>query len=205
MATKKPARKTLVAGRVEQEYQRYRIVAGKVGATCKAIAYLGMEGIGAVESVEASSVDEAVSLMKERLETRRSSMRLERTNGVPTAAEFRESLAALPASIREGIRVLQIERLDPFATSSTLATLALRTRSDVHTIVEDLRKAARRLDELLGARAGETAAGSDPLCLLATVDGNDAAGVPVMRFHDQIREALAMLPAERPVTLVRRR
>ncbi|MGB3898042.1 MAG: hypothetical protein WA973_05750 [Mesorhizobium sp.] len=198
-------RKKPVAGRIEREYRLYRIVAGEVGEICKAVAYLGMGGIRPVEAVEASSVDEAIALMKEVLETRLSTMRLERRDGVPTVAEFRESLAALPTSMRENIRVLHIERLDPLSPSSALATLSLRTQSNIETIVDELRKAARRLGDLLDVQPEDTVAGTDPLSLLAAVDGTDPVGVPIVRFHDEFREAIATLPPERPATMAGRR
>lgn len=198
-------RKKPVAGRIEREYRLYRIVAGEVGDICKAVAYLGMGGIRPVEAVEASSVDEAVSLMKEVLEARLSTLRNERRDGVPTVAEFRESLAALPAAMRESLRALQIERVDPLSPSSTLATLSLRTQSDIETIVEELRKAARRLDDLLDAQPQETVDGGDPLRLLAAVDGTDPVGVPILKFHDEFREAIATLPPERPAVMAGRR
>ncbi|MGF7007019.1 hypothetical protein [Aminobacter sp. BE322] len=198
-------RKKPVEGRIEREYRLYRIVAGEVGEICKAVAYLGMGGIRPVEAVEASSVDEAIALMKEVLETRLSTMQLERRDGVPTAAEFRESLAALPASMRESIRVLHIERLDPLSPSSALATLSLRTQSNIETIVDELRKAARRLGDLLGTQPEDTVAGTDPLSLLAAVDGTDPVGVPIVRFYDEFREAIATLPPERPAMMAGRR
>lgn len=199
------ARKKPVADRVERDYRLYRIVAGDLGGLCKAVAYLRMGGSRPVESVEAASVDEALSMMEEVLAARLAAMRQERRDGVPTAAEFLDSLAALPASTREGIRSLQIERLDTRAPSPALAILSLRTQTDPATIADDLRKAARKLGELLEAKPGKAAPGSDPLNLLAKVEGPDADGVLALIFHDEFCKALAALPPERATTMVGRR
>ena len=199
------ARQKTVAGRIEREYRLYRIVAGDLGETCKAVAYLGMSGTGPVETVEAPSVDEAVSRMKDALEARLSRMRQERRDGIPTEAEFREGLAALPASVRAGIRGLHIERLDPLSPTSALATLSLRMQTDVVTIVEELRKTARKLGDLMDEEPQGGGTEVDPLRLLGTVDGTDSEGVPSLRFHDAFRNALGALPNERPATMVGRR
>lgn len=195
-------KKNVVAGRIEREYRLYRVVAGEVGKTCKAVAYLGMEGIPPVEAVEASSVDEAVSLMKDVLEARLATMRLERRDGVPSAAEFREVLAALPVTSREGLRGLHIERLDPLPKQSALETLALRTQRDAAAILDELRKAAVRLADLLDAKPGGS---TEPLDLIAVFEGADPKGMPNLRFHDGFREALATLPPERPTKMAGRR
>lgn len=198
-------KKNTVAGRVEREYRLYRIVAGEVGETCKAVAYLGMAGIRPVEAVEASSVDEAVSLMKDVLEARLATMRLERRDGIPSAAEYHEALAALPATTREGLRGLHIERLDPLAKESSLATLSMRTQRDAAAIVDELRKAAGRLADLLDAKPAGQAGGTEPLDLIAAVKGTDPQDMPVFHFHDAFREAIASLPPERPAIMAGRR
>lgn len=197
-------KKRSVAGRIEREYRLYRIVAGEVGETCKAVAYLGMGGMRPVEAVEASSVDEAVSLMKHVLEARLSTMRIDRRDGVPTSAEFRESLATLPTSMRESLRSLQLERLDPLSPAN-LGTLSLRTQLNIDTILEELRKLARKLGELLDVQPESPIAGRDALHLLAAIGGTNASGVPILTFHDEFREALATLPPERRATMAARR
>jgi len=199
------ARAKPVAGRVEQPYRLYRIIAGNLGGTCKAIAYLGIGGTPAVETVEAASVEDAVAQMKQMLDVRLAAMRQERRADVPTAAEFRESLAALPANVREGIRALNIDRLDPRSSGSAIAALSLRTKTDAATISNDLRKTARKLGELLEPEAAGGEQGSDPLGLLASMDVTDGAGVPAPRFHAEFIEALASLPPERTATTVSRR
>lgn len=198
-------KKNTVAGRVEREYRLYRIVAGEVGETCKAVAYLGMGGIRPVEAVEATSVDEAVSLMKDVLEARLATMRLKRRDGIPSAAEFHEALAALPAKTREELRGLHIERLDPLAKESALATLSMRTQRDAAAIVDELRKAAGRLADLLDAKPAGQAGGTEPLDLIASVEAADPQGLPVFHFHDAFRKALVSLPPERPAMMVGRR
>jgi len=203
--TATPIQKKRVAHRVERDYRLYRIVAGDLGDRCKAIAYLGMGDIAPVEPVEAPSVDEAVALMEAALEARLGDMRRDRREGIPTAAEFHEAISALPATIREDIRSLQIERLDPQSSQPVLDALSRRTQVQGATIVDKLRKAARKLGDLLDARPDGAEKGADPLLLLATLEDADSKALPALTFHPEFGEALASLPPERQVAVVRRR
>jgi hypothetical protein len=207
MGSSASTRKKAVADRIEREYRLYRIVAGDLGEVCKAVAYLGMGGVRPVEAVEAASVDEAVSQMKTILGARLAAMREKRHEGVPTVTEFREAFAALPFGLRETIRNLQIERLNPLAPASALATLARRTDSEIPLILDHLRKAGRKLADLLDIALAPTAAQQpmNELTVLGKIEGTDRGGFPILRFHDELREALATLPAERPATMAGRR
>lgn len=199
------AQKKRVADRIEREYRLYRIVAGDLGDRCKAIAYLGMGDIAPVEPVEASSVDEAVSQMEAALEARLAEMRQERRDGVPTATEFREAIAALPAALREDVRNLQIDRLNPQSPQPVLEALSMRTQVQISTIVDRLRKAARKLADLLDAKPEGPAKDAEPLSLLGVIEETDAKTAPALTFHPEFGEALASLPPERQVAVVRRR
>lgn len=198
-------RKKRVADRVEREYRLYRIVAGDLGDRCKAIAYLGMGNIAPVEPVEASTVDDAVARMEAALEARLVDMRRERRDGVPTVVEFREAIAALPAAIREDIRSLNIDRLDSQLPLPVLEALSMRTQVAADTIVDRLRKAARKLADLLDAKPEGLDKEADPLRLLATIGDTDPEALPVLDFHPEFGEALASLPPERQVAVIRRR
>ncbi len=206
-AASKTSSKQAISDRIEREYRLYRIVAGDLGKVCKAVAYLGMGGAPAIEAVEAASVDEAISSMEDILAARLNSMREQRRDGIPTAVEFREALAALPAGLRESVRSFQIERLDPTGQTSALAVMALRAKSDIPSVLEDLRKAARKLAELLDVTI-DSADGQEKmadLAMLATIDGTGDEDLPILGFHDELREALATLPAERPTNMIGRR
>ncbi|MBC7284331.1 hypothetical protein [Hoeflea sp.] len=202
---KTPVQKKRVADRIEREYRLYRIVAGDLGERCKAIAYLGMGNIAPVDPVEASSVDEAVAQMEAALEARLVEMRQDRRDGVPTVTEFREAIAALPAAIREDIRSLQIEKLDPQSPQPALEAMSMRTQVQIVTILDRLRKAARKLADLLDAKPEGPAKDAEPLSLLGVIENTDAKTAPALAFHPEFGEALASLPPERQVAVVRRR
>ena len=201
------ARNKLVGERIEREFRLYRIVAGNLGATCKAVAYLGNGGARPVETVEAASIDDAVARLMEVLAARLAEMRASRVDGAPTAAEFQEALAALPVPLREKLRFYRIDALDRKATGSVLATLSMRTKTSPAAIIDDLRKIGRKLGELLdGAPTpGTAAAPATDLAALASTETSDGDGFPVLKFHDTFYEALAQLPPERTAVMVGRR
>lgn len=201
------ARNKLVGERIEREFRLYRIVAGNLGDTCKAVAYLGNGGARPVETVEAASIDDAVTRLMDVLAARLAEMRASRINGIPTAAEFQEALAALPAPLREKLRFYRIDALDRNATGSPLATLSMRTKTGPAAIVDDLRKIGRKLGELLdGAAApGVAPTPATDLAALAGTDTSDGDGLPLLKFHATFCEALAQLPPERTAVMVGRR
>lgn len=201
-----PQKRTRVADRIERGYRLYRIVAGDLGDRCKAVAYLGFGSIAPIEPVEASNVEEAIALMEAALDARLLEMQRRRRGGIPTVAEFREAIAALPTPVREDIRSLQIERLDPLSSQSVLEALSRRMQVDVQTITDKLRKVARKLGELLDAKPEGIENASDPLLLLVCIVAEtDLQAAPVPVFCPEFREAIATLPPERHVAVVRRR
>lgn len=86
--------------RIELMHGPYRIIAGALENECRAIAYLGPRQL---DTASAATVDEAVTDVKALLDQRMAQRRESRVNGTPSASEYREALASLPATQRSKV------------------------------------------------------------------------------------------------------
>lgn len=184
--------------RVEMQHALYRIVAGKVRETCKAVAYLGSGGMRPVEAVEAESVDAAIVLMKDVLDDRVAELRSARRDGIPTSVEFREALLAASVQSRDFAASLLPAAAVGESRPVTMGEMSRRTAFDAVSTERELLKLGRELTALLGFTAEAEGLGKRhvPLLALGAIEDFDPHGQPVIRFHDGLRQAIVDLPAE---------
>jgi hypothetical protein len=196
IATRQPS----VSNRVEVEHGLYRIIAGNVGEVCKAVAYLGMGGSRPVESAEGESVDTAVSLMKEVLDRRRAELRRSRRDGIPTSVEFLEAFAALPPKTWQTAIELLSGPTRAAPAPVTMDDLSRHSNLDSATVMGELQKLSRRFAALLDFEARDRTADKRflPLLVLARIDDVDGQGMPVLTFHEELRQTIRDLPLQRP-------
>lgn len=198
MAQSTSTKRRPATDRVELQHALYRIVAGKVRETCKAVAYLGSGGMRPVEAVEAESVDAAVALMKDVLDDRIAELRSTRLNGIPTIVEFHEALLAASVQSRDfAVNLLPSVTADE-SRPVTMEEIARRTALDAASAERELLKLGKELTALLGfaAKAEGASKRHIPLLVLGTIEDIDSQGQPVVRFHDGLRQAIAEMPAE---------
>jgi hypothetical protein len=195
-ATRQPS----VSNRVEVEYALYRIIAGNVGEVCKAIAYLGMGGSRRVEAVEGESVDAAVSLIKEMLDRRLAELRRRRREGIPTSVEFHEAFAALPPKMWETVIELLSSPARTVPAPVAMDDLSRHSNLDSATVMSELQKLGRKLAALLDFEPQHQKVDKRflPLLVLASIEDMDEQGMPVLTFHEELRETIRNLPPQRP-------
>lgn len=196
IATRQPS----VSNRVEVEHGLYRIIAGNVGDMCKAVAYLGMGGSRPIEAAEGESVNAAVSLVKEVLDRRRAELRQSRRDGIPTSVEFLEAFAALPPKMWQTAIELLSGPTGAAPAPVTMDDLSRHSNLDSATLMNELRRLGRKLAALLDFEARDEIADKRflPLLVLARIEDLDKQGIPVLIFHEELRQTVRDLPSQRP-------
>lgn len=197
MAQSASTKRRPATDRVELQHALYRIVAGRVADTCKAVAYLGSGGVRPVEAVEAESVDAAVTLMKDVLDDRVAELRSARQDGIPAIVEFREALLAASVQSRAFAMNLLPAVTVGESRPMTMEEMSQRTASDGASTERELLKLGRELTALLGFTTQAEGLGKRHVALLVlgTIEDFDPHGQPVVRFHDGLGQAIADLPA----------
>lgn len=189
-----------IIDRIEIEHGFYRIVAGNAGTVCKAVAYLGAAGIRPVEAVEGESVDTAVALIKDVLDSRLAELRQSRRDGVPTSVEFHEALAALAPKMRQTAVELLLDSTRLASVPLSMEDLSRRSKLDPAAALSELQKLGRKLAGLLDLDLQDPQVDKRflPLLALARIENVDQVGMPLLVFHEELREAIRNLPPERP-------
>lgn len=138
-----------ISERVETSHGRYRIVAGRSGEDCKALAFLDGLGMTPVATHTAGSVDDAVSGLIEELDERRAILERTRRDGVPSSTEFIEAIAALPLQFRTmALDLLPAHARFPDANPE-LSDLARRTRQSEEELLKCYTAIGKRIGVLL--------------------------------------------------------
>ncbi|MEX2629671.1 MAG: hypothetical protein WD341_07000 [Tistlia sp.] len=132
--------------RVDLQHHRYRIIAGKRGGACHAIAYLGMRKI---EECSAPTVEEAVAALQELLDRRIEQLRAERTGSVPSEAEYDEALQVLQAEMTKQSMALLLLLIRLPDGAATLPELAHRLERSESAVLATAGRLGRRLGALL--------------------------------------------------------
>lgn len=140
------SRKPQISERSETSHRRYRIVAGRSGESCKALAFLDGFGMTPVVTRTGDTVDAAISALIEELDERQAILERSRQDGVPSSTEFIEAIAAMPVQLRStALALLPAHARFPNANPE-LIDLARRTRQSE----EELRKSYAALGKRIG-------------------------------------------------------
>ncbi len=133
--------------RVELQYGLYQSIGGEVGASFKAVAYVGRRRV-AESSGEAA--DSTISSLKSYLDIRSANHRQGRKEGVPTAAEFRDALASLRPDVPLPVMELLTTHSKLPGEAATLSQLAKISLGCTPSAVEiEYLRIGRKLSKLL--------------------------------------------------------
>lgn len=174
--------------RIDIEYGLYRIIAGEQANSFKAIAYVGMRKVA---ETSGESSDAAINSMKALLDVRTAKRKQERSEDVPTSAEFRDALEALrPSMPQQLIDILCAHGRLPGDTA-TMLQLAKMCSAWTPAVMEvEYARLGRKLSRLLGfwPAANDVAPQLMPIVVIATPEGPARRGA--WRLRPEIAAAL---------------
>lgn len=201
MSNPKTAPSRAVDGRIELRHGLYLIIAGASKGACRAVAYLGRRK---VDAADGETIEAAIERLKGRLDERSARRMQERKDGVPTVAEIRDALLALPASQKSTVLPLLLAHGRMPGAELELTELARRFRIDEAEAVAAYARLGRALSALLdfAPKVEGTDRRYAAMSSFAMLEPVGDGGACALRLRPQLvaalhpRAALAAVPSE---------
>lgn len=177
-------------GRLDQTIGLYRIIAASTGLVAKAAVYAGMRR---VETAEGPTVQAAFEAAAERVRARMEAHRRARTDGWPSAEEYRDAIEAAPLRGSERLCSLLRAHVARPDARSNWEDLAQVVGADAASVRLEYARLGRKLARGLGLPI-DTSLGRElaPISTFALIEAPLLAGV-VVQLRPQVAEALGEL------------